>query len=133
MMKQLVIATKVFHVNDAATACEEDTPICTTHDKEICFDDDIYWADSCGTKEDLKGDCPTNSGCQEYEGTFGCYCKDGFHIEDGACISDVVIPDVCEGITCTTWYPNSVCIEYNGEAACDCQEGYHWSGDECIL
>lgn len=30
---------------------------CTTHNSEKCYDNDVYWYDSCGNKEDKKEDC----------------------------------------------------------------------------
>jgi len=44
-------------VNDGGKNC---TGICETNDYMACFDNDVYWYDSCGNRENLYEDCSAN-------------------------------------------------------------------------
>lgn len=89
---------------------------CTTHDHFACFDDDVYWYDSCDVKEEKKGECGSDS-C----GAWGSnYCKEG----------NVYRSRTCHDRGCS----NAACFDntYNEEQLIEtCQ--YGCSGGECTV
>ncbi len=49
---------------------------CVSHSTAKCYDDDLYWYDSCSVKEEKNMDCP--SGCSDNSCVdLGGYCGDG--------------------------------------------------------
>lgn len=50
--------------------------VCASHDHLDCFDDDVYWFDSCGNMEDLSEDCGLTGCdggvCRTYTCILGC-------------------------------------------------------------
>ncbi|MFC1753948.1 CehA/McbA family metallohydrolase [Thermoproteota archaeon] len=44
---------------------------CGSHDSKICYDDDVYWTDSCDNMQERKEDCSDN----DYTDNTGPYCK----------------------------------------------------------
>lgn len=47
---------------------------CAEHYKKTCYDDDVYWLDSCGNREGLAEDCDYAQGtlCKEINGEYSC-------------------------------------------------------------
>ena len=43
--------------NDMSDGCETYGPCCVSHSSYSCYDDDVYWYDSCGSREDKKEEC----------------------------------------------------------------------------
>jgi hypothetical protein len=66
-------STNTFDIANACTAgnkfisslvCKNNTPVCTTHSTKQCSGNDVYWYNSCGTKEDVFQQCTSNQVCQ---------------------------------------------------------------------
>ncbi|MBU1956284.1 right-handed parallel beta-helix repeat-containing protein [Patescibacteria group bacterium] len=74
-----------------AGACVYNTA-CSTHSSSACYDNDEYWYDSCGVREDKKQECGDNS-----TGAWGAnYCK----ADDSLYHSRVVHQRGCAGSSC---------------------------------
>ena len=81
--------------------CEQ----CTNHDHKGCYEEDVYWLDSCDNKEDVAEDCNYGTGtiCGEVNNDFAC--KD---------------------INCATTY-DSLNVDYDGVSRLN---GESWCGYE---
>ena len=56
---------------------------CTEHHSKTCYDDDVYWVDSCGNREEVAEDCDYASGtiCRDVNGEKKCSsvnCEDTY-------------------------------------------------------
>jgi len=59
---------------------------CTTKANKGCYNQDLYWFDSCGNKEDLVKSCTDHTTCGINNGTADCYCESGYNMnESGSC------------------------------------------------
>lgn len=54
--------------SEILTACSE----CQPQAKKGCFDDNVYWLDSCGNRENIAEDCGSDSICTEENGNAFC-------------------------------------------------------------
>nr|XP_022323001.1 fibrillin-1-like isoform X2 [Crassostrea virginica] len=73
--------------------------------------------------------CPTNSECENLNGTYRCICNDGFSMAEGQCVScsSSTFGRNC-GKQCTCEFRNTLsCDKMNG--TCYCYEG--WEGIHC--
>lgn len=68
--------------------CSDVTDLCERHSYKDCHDNNIYWFDSCGNKEELAQDCnyaQTGNLCKKDKNEVYCYdlsCKDTFKYSD---------------------------------------------------
>jgi hypothetical protein len=78
------------------------------HNKAICSDNNVYWFDSKGAKNDIQKSCDDANSCT----------KDS--CADGSCLNKLS----CDGSTCefgSTDYCNN-CLDHCGNKKCDCSE-----------
>ena len=64
--------TRTGCVKEDAPANGEEEVVCNAHASKKCYNNDVYWYDSCGSKEEKQVDCGTNS----YTGSNYCYDND---------------------------------------------------------
>lgn len=62
---------------------------CSEHYDKVCYDDDVYWVDSCGNMEEIAEDCDYASGtiCRDVDGEKKCAsvnCEDTYSDEKNA-------------------------------------------------
>jgi hypothetical protein len=130
-------------------SCVQSTCTPASHASFACDQDDVYWYDSCGTRESIKEDCSngcsgnacnvtndpcvgqTCSGhgsCANSGGTAACNCSSGYHAVGLTCVADTTDP--CAGKTCSG---HGSCANNGGTAACNCSSGYHAVGLTCVV
>ncbi|MBU1246942.1 hypothetical protein KJ973_02765 [Patescibacteria group bacterium] len=91
--------------------------VCSSHASWSCYSNDVYWYDSCGTREDKKQECGDNS-----TGAWGAnYCK----ADDSLYHSRVVHQRGCAGSSC---YDNTSTEE---ELVETCDDGDSGTTDTC--
>lgn len=83
-------------------------PAYVKHSKAICSDDNIYWFDSSGVKNDIYKNCDDTNSCT----------KDS--CADGACSNKLS----CDGTTCVLGSADycKSCLDHCGNKNCDCSE-----------
>ena len=84
--------------------CQDGVCVCSSRDHKECYDDDVYWFDSCGTREDKDEEC----------GSYGC--------SDGACNASS-----CDGDTYESNNSRSA-ARYLGAYTDDDDESYYVTG-----
>ena len=95
--------------NDLGNGAVECKEVCTTKSTKKCYDNNVYYYDSCGTRELLVERCG-NDTCNDSETQ--AFCDTGSNNTD-----------LCENVNCPV---NSECkVSDNNETACYCSQGYH--------
>jgi len=98
-------------------ASSNDCIPCTSHDYSACYNDDLWWYDSCGSREDMREDCVT--GCSSGACTTPQTCSDLGGVD--CCGSD----EICLGSSysgasdCSGTCCDQICTQ-----TCESQ-GYH--------
>jgi len=100
-------------VADCSQGCSGGSCLsCTSQDHYSCYDNDVYWYDSCGNRENRKQDCGPDS-CNSWGPN---YCKDGDVYHSRTCSNRG-----CSGNSC---YSNSFNDEEKQEdCPSECSEG----------
>jgi len=59
---------------------------CQAKTKKGCYNQDLYWFDSCGNREDIAKTCTEHTICGVENGTADCYCETGYEVDgNGTC------------------------------------------------
>jgi len=62
----------------AGQACRSNHCVtCTSHSYYKCYNDDLYWYDSCDRREEMKEDCRISCGWDTRDGISDYYCSNG--------------------------------------------------------
>jgi hypothetical protein len=125
---------------------------CISHFRQFCFENRLYWQDSCEKFEDLISecacgcsddnlvcktgcndpcegvDCGNHGSCVENVGEATCLCDEGYHTEGLACVQNSGT-NPCEGVLCSG---HGTCALVDDNPICACDSGYHPEGLNCI-
>lgn len=104
-------SSKAGGFNNAKLCSDISTCDCSSHASKGCFDEDVYWFDSCGNREDKVEDCDYASGAK--------------------CGKDINNNFVCKGVNCDVTYsdiknvhdPGMGKSRKNGESWCVYESG----------
>jgi hypothetical protein len=131
--KQQTLFTAGRYTGGLAMSLPDKLKICRPHEKKLCFDKDVYWANSCGETEDLAENCENKEGiCEDGKcncpenasldrGNDMCVCNKGYKMRNGA----------CEEAQAKAECPlNAAWNEFS--QSCKCIDGFQPVGNTCV-
>lgn len=122
---------------DLGTPDEQvDVIVCVPKDFKLCFEDDVYWYDSCGQRGDVAEDCkPPQTSCQNAVCAPGCVPN----VAQRCVGNDIYWHDSCgnQGAFVAACTGNTACVGGQCASACiphqekQCHEGNVYWFDSC--
>ena len=103
---------------------------CESKKTKICYDDNVYWQDSCGNRESIYEYCDSNESCNKGRCVSHCTSK-----ADTFCMHNMIYwEDSCGNIedvkfSCPS---NSQCAYGDRSGKCTCVDGYQAKDGKCV-
>ncbi len=91
-------------------------PCCTSHADDSCYNNDVYWYDSCGVREDKKQECSHCTNCDCTGWSYYCSGEDVWRTQD--CHNRGCSVDSCTDTIVTL---NEKYSECNDCVECNCE------------